>query len=87
MFFSSGFNRFVTLKDFHPSMAPNQVIESVQYGCLCSQLENEFDLQEQDQIQAGSGATLTIYKNIQFFKECKEFALTKILINLFAVRR
>ena len=47
-------------------MAPNQVIESIQDDCLYSQLENEFDPQEQDQlqIQTVSGVTLTVYKNI-----------------------
>lgn len=79
VFFSSGLNRFVTLEDSHPSMASNQVIESVKYGCLCSQLGNKFDLQDQDQlqIQTGSGVTLTAYKNIQSFHEDKKVVLAK----------
>lgn len=66
--FSRVFNPYVTLKsDFHPPMAPNQVIESVQDDYLYSQSENQFDQQERDQlqIQTGSGATLAVCKNIQ----------------------
>lgn len=65
--FSRGLNTFVTLEsDFHPPMALNGVIEYVQYDCLYSQLENEFDPQEQNQlqIQTSSSVTLTVYKNI-----------------------
>jgi len=78
--FSRGLNPFVTLEsDFHPPMAPNQVIESVQDDCLYSQLENEFDPQEQDQlqIQTGSGVTLTVYKNIQSSQKDKKVVLAK----------
>lgn len=42
--FSPGLNRFTTLEDSDSPMAPNQVMESVQYNCLYSQLESEFDL-------------------------------------------
>lgn len=78
--FSPGLNHFVTLEsDFHPPIAPNQVIESIQYNCLYSQLENEFDPQEQDQlqIQTGSGVTLTVYKNLQASQKDKKVVLAK----------
>jgi len=78
--FGRGLNPSVTLEsDFHPPMAPNQVIESVQDDCLYSQLENEFDPQEQDQlqIQTGSGVTLTVYKNIQSSQKDKKVVLAK----------
>ena len=69
-------------------MAPNQVIESIQYDYLYSQLENEFDPQEQDQlqIQTGSGITLTVYKNIQSFQKDKRVVLAKSLDKLFFPR-
>ena len=67
-------------------MAPNQVIESIQYDYLYSQLENEFDPQEQDQlqIQTGIGITLTVYKNIQSFQKDKRVVLAKSLDKLFS---
>ncbi len=71
---------FVTLEsEFHPPMAPNLVIESVQDDCLYSRLKNEFDPQEQDQlqIQTGSGVILTVYKNIQSSHKDKKVVLAK----------
>ena len=77
--FSSGLNRFVLLEDSSLCTPPNQVIESVQYeyGCLCSQFENEVDLQQQDkfQVQTGSGVTLMVYKNVP--QEDKKVILVK----------
>ena len=76
--FSRVFNPCVTLESgFHPPMAPNQVIESVQDNYLYSQLENQFDPQEQDQlqIQTGSGATLAVCKNIQSSQKDKRVVL------------
>ena len=79
VFFNYGFNRFIILENFHLSMTPNEVIESVEYSCLFNELENEFDLQEQDQlqIQTRSGITLTVYKNIQFCQEDKKIVFVK----------
>ena len=60
-------------------MVPNQVIESLQDDYLYSQLENQFDQQEQDQlqIQTGSGATLAVGKNIQSSQKDKRVVLAK----------
>ena len=69
--FSSNLNRFVTLEESPLPLVSKQVqvIQSVQYACLSSQLENEVDLQKRDQdgleIQTGSGITLIIHKNVQ----------------------
>lgn len=58
-------------------MAPNQVIESVQNNCLYSQLENQFDPQEQDQLQIQTVNGVTLTANVQSSQKDKKVFLVK----------
>lgn len=72
--FSLGLNHSLSPENF-PPMIPEEIIKLVGYNCLDSQLENEFDLQKQNQLQIQTGnGIIVVCKNTQSCQENKKLA-------------